>query len=444
MSTALGIASVTHVLKDLLNDGLINEKVASVVGTAINVTSLPPSQVEAGGGANRSQLNIFMYRVTRNTGISNLGYPSKNSRGDTINNPPLALNLHYLLTAFGESELHSEILLGYGMQLLHENPVLPRSLIRKSLSPATADDPLGRLPANLLALSTSELAEQIEQIKITNENINTEEMSRLWTAFQTTYRPCTSYQATVVLIESKKSTRNPLPVLEPIFYTNPFKQPVLDKVTIPKIKVNDIWSNQKITVGKKITITGNELFNKSMAVVIGGEELTPLEEDVTNTKIEIEIPDTLRAGVLGVQVAQYIKMGNPETDRKGVESNLISFVLCPTITAPTPSVEDSTIVDDNVESADIRVDVVPDVRKGQRVVLLLNELVADPGEIPKSYSFILEPDFWGEDETQTDSLEFTIKNVKKTNYLTRIQIDGADSPLEVDAQGIFEKPVLSL
>lgn len=51
------------------------------------------------------------------------------------------------------------------MQTFHENPVLPRDTIRTALSSAslvTADT-----PANLLAaIAATELAEQIEQIKL--------------------------------------------------------------------------------------------------------------------------------------------------------------------------------------------------------------------------------------------------------------------------------------
>src|SRR5690554_6828588 len=135
MGNALGIASVTHVIKDLLNDGLINQNVSEVLDTAIRVSSLPPGQLEGSNDSIQSQLNFFMFRVSPNSGWNNLGYPSRNGRGDTTGNPPLALDLHYLLTAFGEDELHAEILLGYGMQLLHENPVLGRELIQHALSP---------------------------------------------------------------------------------------------------------------------------------------------------------------------------------------------------------------------------------------------------------------------------------------------------------------------
>ena len=62
------------------------------------------------------------------------------------------------------------------------------------------------------ALAASDLAEQVELIKITPQPMSTEEASKLWTAFQTNYRPSAAYHVSVVLIEGA-ATRSPLPVL---------------------------------------------------------------------------------------------------------------------------------------------------------------------------------------------------------------------------------------
>ena len=96
-------------------------------------------------------------------------------------------SIDYLLTAYGPEELQAEVLLGYGMQLLHELPVLDRTAIED------------RLPQ---ALRSSGLGRQVELIKITPEPMGTEELSKLWTAMQAKYRPTASYHVSVVLIES--------------------------------------------------------------------------------------------------------------------------------------------------------------------------------------------------------------------------------------------------
>jgi hypothetical protein len=100
------------------------------------------------------------------------------------------------------------------MQTLHETPVLPRNAIRLALGappPVTGSE----LPPALQALVAAELADQIEQIKITPQGLSTEEMSRLWTALHAHYRPSAVYQVSVVLIESKSSRKSALPVRTP-------------------------------------------------------------------------------------------------------------------------------------------------------------------------------------------------------------------------------------
>ena len=128
-----------------------------------------------------------------------------------VSSPPLALDLHYLLTAYGSADFQAEILLGYAMHLLHERPVLDRAAIRTALDPS----PLGAsiLPPAFQALTAADLADQLEAVTITPEPMDTEEMSRLWSAIQAHYRPTAPYLVSVVLIEARKPSRTPLPVL---------------------------------------------------------------------------------------------------------------------------------------------------------------------------------------------------------------------------------------
>ncbi|MBK9014756.1 MAG: DUF4255 domain-containing protein [Saprospiraceae bacterium] len=249
MSSPLAIASVTHVLKDLLNDGLHDNDLPGSMGGPVVVSSLPPDRLELQDGASEtSRLNLFMYMVNYNPGWRNQFLPSHNAKGDRVSNPPLALDLHYLLTAYGEHELHHEILLGYGMQLLHENPVLSRKAIQKSLTPPTQVTP-GTLPSELQILSNSGLADQVEQIKISPETLNAEETSRLWTAFGAKYRPHVAYKATVVLIESKKITKPALPVRQRNIYALPFKKPTIEKIRSKTESSGNIFDNKKFWKG---------------------------------------------------------------------------------------------------------------------------------------------------------------------------------------------------
>ncbi|MBS0181091.1 MAG: DUF4255 domain-containing protein [Nitrospira sp.] len=177
MGNALAIAAVTAVLKDLLNNGLIDHNVTGAVGSNVTVSALPPDRVFAPGVQEGNQLNLFLYQVAPNVGWRNIGLPSRDEQGGRLTNPPLALDLHYLLTAYGAEDLHAEVLLGYAMQLLHETPVLTRQSIRTALQPSPVNGAI--LPPALQALSASELADQVEQIKIVATALNSEEMSKL-------------------------------------------------------------------------------------------------------------------------------------------------------------------------------------------------------------------------------------------------------------------------
>ena len=123
-----------------------------------------------------------------------------------LGNPPLALDLHFLLSAYSGADLHAEILLGYAMQLMHEFPLITREMIRTALNPSPE---VGlELPPALRALADCGLADQVEQLRITPQFLNGEEMSRLWTAIQANYRPSAAYQVSVVLIEAQQAKEN--------------------------------------------------------------------------------------------------------------------------------------------------------------------------------------------------------------------------------------------
>ena len=136
MSNALALAGVTAVLKDLLDTGLVDHQVTDALGAGVTVSSLPPDTVPIEGSDAVPRLNLFLYQVTPNAAWRNVDLPSTDAAGRRISSPPLALDMHYLLTAYGIAELQAEVLLGYALQLLHENPVLAREAIRTALDPS--------------------------------------------------------------------------------------------------------------------------------------------------------------------------------------------------------------------------------------------------------------------------------------------------------------------
>ena len=399
MSSPLAIAAVTAVLKDLLNDGLINHDLAAHVGS-ITVSALPPDRIET-GAQEPNQLNLFLYQVTPNPGWRNTGLPSLDSRGDgRLSNPPLALDLHYLLTAYGRDDLNAEILLGYGMFLLHKTPVLTRKAIRRTLtgnSPVTA----ALMPPSVTERTAADLADQIEQIKLTPQTMNTEELSKLWSALQARYRPSMAYVASVVLIQEMAPVPAAIPVRQPVVTVTPFRRPFIAEL-----------EPQAVLAGGTLAIKGFNLKGASTVVSFGASAVSV--SPTSDERIDVSPPASLAAGVNTLQVRHEVSLGKPPTAHPGAgfESNVVAFVLTPRITTAPPltAAREATLV----------LDVTPPVASGQRVALLIGDQALP---LPARSA----------DDPPAATLSFPIPaSFAPGSFLLRVQVDGAQSPLEVD------------
>ena len=204
MSSPLAIGAVSAVLRNLLDNGLI--EAGPAVGGTVNVSAVAPDTIDLSSAEEQPRLNLFLHQVTPNPGWRNRSLPSRSSSsGERLTNAPLALDLHYLLTAYARVDCQAEILLGYGMHLLHERPVLDRAAVQRALNPNPLD--VAMLPPAFQALAAADLADQAELIKITPAVMGPEEMSKLWAAIQSHYRPSAAYVVSVVLIEATKPAR---------------------------------------------------------------------------------------------------------------------------------------------------------------------------------------------------------------------------------------------
>ena len=399
MSNALAIAAVTAVLKSLLEEAVANLKVSATGGTP-TVTVLAPDLILSNNTSTNSQgdkLNLFLYQVTPNSGWRNVGLPSRNSSGERVSNPPLGLDLHYLLTAYSEETFGAEMLLGYGVQLLHEISILTRSAIRKVLKKLNSDFPL---------LETAGLAEQVEQIKICPQSMSSEEISKLWSAFQSHYRPTAAYQVSVVLIESQHSTKSVLPVRQPQLHVIPFCQPVLTAV-LPQI----------VTTGSQLTLKGENLKADLVSVNFGTVTASP--DTLTESQILVTVPTGLRAGINTVQVIHPLDFGTTLEPHQGFESNFMPFILRPQIILPVTARSGIT-----AGTVEVSVQVEPVIGKSQRAVLRLNEQTSNA---PAAYTAISE-----QRDTDSDAIALTFSSVKAGTYFVRLEVDGAESLLDVD------------
>jgi hypothetical protein len=408
MSNYLAIATVTAGLVQLLNT-----PVGSDVNGAI-VTSVRPNA--NGNDLPTTGVNLYLYQVTPNAHWRNEDLPTRRASGQVVQRPRLALDLHYLFSFYGDDSLwEPQRVLGSTMRTLHTQPQLTRQEINAAIN------------SNSL-LAASNLADETELVKLTPLPLTLDELSKLWSVFfQLPYVLSVAYQATVVFIESEDTPRLSLPVRQRNLYVMPFRQPLIETaaaeggVSVP------------LLVGGTLVIRGRNLRGDVTQVRLGENMVTP--PAVTNTEIRLPLADStfpvdsLRAGMQGVQVIHHLQLGTPPEPHHGFESNVAPFVLRPSITAPVTA---SVVQDDDDEEdvndkpqVEVTVSVVPPIGRKQRVILLLNENV---NESPAAYTFLAEPR-----KADVSDIKIRVRGVKPGTYLVRLQVDGAETLLQVAA-----------
>ena len=403
MSNYLAIATVTASLQKLLQDTIKDEVEAATV------TTVRPDAV--GRGTPETGVNIFLYRVAP-VQWNNADLPGRRSPGQSLKKPYIALDLNYILTCYGnEAILEPQRLLGGVIRTLYSKPILDKEIIQSTI-----------LDRNYGYLSESNLAEQVQSVKFIPLSLSTEDLSKIWSVlFQTPYSLSVAYQASTVLIESEAIPRRALPVRRSVPRVASVKPTISEIVSRDElIKIWGSTKEQPILVNSNIDIFGKELSGGLTKLRIGTEEVQP--QLVSDRKISINLgsvsPNLLRAGVQGIQVIQRDSQNN----RRLRESNVLPFILLPTIETVQVSSVEST--ERNSRSALISILVKPTIGKTQTVVVLLNEISSlNPAE----YFFEIPPR-----PEDTNQITTNISEIKPGNYLVRISVDGLENLLTVD------------
>ncbi len=186
MNNNLVIATVTALLKRRLENELGENGVLAFLGGDATVSARPPERVAA-GSEEPAQLNLFLYMVTPNTSLR----PEHGTAHNAPRRKPFPLDLHYLLTAYGSQDYQSEVLLGTAAQVLQQADTLSNQQIAQilgSLSTAGVPPPFLKNPHD---------TSHIEQISIHPQFLNSEELSRLWSALQARYQLSLAFRVAV-------------------------------------------------------------------------------------------------------------------------------------------------------------------------------------------------------------------------------------------------------
>lgn len=400
MSNVLAIAAATRTLRNLLQQRM---PLLDTDLSDLEVTLQPPDLARK--GVSKAQLNVFLYQVVANPAWRNLDMPGRVRAGETAP-PALALNLHYLITAFGRGDTDLDALshrvLAAAMSTLHDCAVLDGNDIRNAL------------PGN-------DLADQLERIRITPLPQSVDELSKLWTAFQTNYRVSAAYEATVVLIDSQQVARAPLPVLrrgpqDRGVVATAAAAAVLDALSLPRAQA-------AVRLGEDFTIEGRQLSLENTVVRFSSQRL--------DAPVDLVPQAGAKAGNLGVHLTSAAEDANVAArwapglytvalfaqppGAPAMLSNELPLALAPIITVSPLSAPAGDLT--------LQLTCMPRLRDGQRVYLVFGDRLA-------------APDSWSNpaDLHQPTALTFKLADVASGTYPVRLRVDGVDS-IPVDFTG---------
>ncbi len=441
MSNYLAIATATATLRTILHDAIA----ADMQGVEVNTTR-PHAEVNNNPPA---EVTIYLFQVTPNAAFRNADLPTRRADGTLIQRPVAALDLHYMLSFYGnEQALEPQRLLGIVARTLHAHAYLTRDKIRETVQ------------NNPAVLGGSDLGEQTELIKFSPLHLSLEEFSKIWSVFyEIPYVLSVAYQASVVFVEEDAPVSAALPVLTRNIYAVPFNQPVIDQVVAQTGNGQPALPGSPpipITLDKTLLIKGRNLQGGAGTLVqIDEIVVEPAAANVSGTQVALPLPtssgtplqggqavslaDALRAGVQGLQVIHRMQMGADQPGdqlhwHRGVESNVAAFVLRPVVSNPV------------VNAGQLAVTLKPVVNRNQRVVLLLTQFMAavSPAQAysivaktadqqwKNAQGVVVQDPAQARDDDSTDTINFSLTGVTPGTYLLRVQVDGAESELQVD------------
>jgi uncharacterized protein DUF4255/IPT/TIG domain-containing protein len=376
------VAAVTATLQNMLQ-----ASVAAALPGAIVKTGRPagaPSTTSTG------EVNIFLYQVTPNPSFRNADLATRRSDGTLIRAPQVALDLHYLLSFYGDDvKLIPQLLLGVTASTMHAFP-----------HPRPEDLP-GSATGNGHPLAGSGIERQMDRLRFAPITLTHEELSKMWSVFfQVPYTLSIAYMCSVVLIEADLTPQPSMPLRGAAFTVQPQTlPPQVDQVSPQAVSLEG---------DARITLRGRNLRGDDV-VRIGEREVAP--ESATVTTMSVALPGDLRAGV---QTVRVVRRGN------GAASSPVAFVLRPAVTGEVRFAREG----EGISGPTVLARVTPPVAPGQRAALLLNETGAPAGRPPRAYSFTVRG--------SGGELAVSVPGVEAGTYLVRVEVDGIVSELVTD------------
>lgn len=403
MSNPLAITAVTAAFARLLTRALAD---TGLSGTGVRLDAPDPLQETSG-----PLLNLFLFDVNP--------HPSFRSEDPHT----LALRLHYLLTSYGTgtkgtggNQLEAQHVLAHAMSYVHDNAMLTRTHVRDAVQAYSA----GAGP-RYGPLATADLDGDVELVKLTPLPQTPEDMSKLWSALNQSYRLSVAYEASAVLIKRRETADSAPPVRSAGVYTITLSKPVIEAV-----------SPQSVSVDGQLVLTGRNLRAPDARVRFESGDADPATTSIASGQIIVQaLPAGLRAGPNALYVVHDIRMGQAPAPgqqpplHRGFESNAGLFSLIPKVTTQLTKANGDPI--EIQRGHDFDIGVAPAVGRSQRVALLLGGRALETIVWPSPPAPAPDP---------TSALRFRIPLDHATGpQLIQVRVDGAETALvlETDA-----------
>ncbi|NJC08725.1 DUF4255 domain-containing protein [Polymorphobacter fuscus] len=192
MSNHLAIANVTAAI------GQIAHGAAQGAVGGVGIRYGRPNATDTGG-----RVNVYLYQIVPNAALRNADLPTRSGTGGLAGRPTAALDLHYLVSFYGNAQLFEpDRMAGAVVRDLHARPVLDAATLANAVA------------SNAASLTGSNLGQTLERVTLTPMSLTIDDMSRLWSLFtQAPHTLSVAYRAGVVLIDALESGPAPAPVL---------------------------------------------------------------------------------------------------------------------------------------------------------------------------------------------------------------------------------------
>ncbi len=409
MSNHLAIATVTATLGDIVQNAA-----ESAVGSSVSLHFGRPTAPST--GATERKVHVYLYQITPNSALRNNDLPTRHAEGRLTRRPQAALDLHYLLSFYGDDKtLEPDRMIGAVARDLHAGPVLSAQAIGDAISSRSE-------------LNGSDLAGAFEQVKFVPAQLSLDEISKLWSVMvQTPHVLSVAYQGTVVLIDAEESAAMALPVL---------KRGESDRGVETRIgpfpRLDSWWAGAGdaaqrrprppsfpvAQLGVRLILTGFNLGGDTVVVRFSHPRLPMQEielaaEDRDVRELRVSLPDDAPAqGAWAAGI--YTVTANVRKGTTEQSSNVVPIALAPHVTniQPNPAARDGG------GAVSLQVTCRPRVLPPQSAALLLaeREIQAQALGAPG------------------DTLTFDIANAPVlSGALARVRVDGIDSmPFKYD------------